>query len=78
MVTGDMFALVQFRDIPNQNAFRARMRTRGIAEIQTGERVLEERGGFMWRTNGAAVSAVLDEGQLEFQLLQEFAILVGH
>jgi hypothetical protein len=32
----------------------------------------------MWRTNRATVSAVLDEGQFEFQFLQKFALLFRH
>ena len=32
----------------------------------------------MWRTNRPTVSAVLDEGQFEFQFLQKFALLFRH
>jgi hypothetical protein len=32
----------------------------------------------MWRTDRATVSAVLDEGQFEFQFLQKFALLFRH
>jgi hypothetical protein len=32
----------------------------------------------MWRANRATISAILDEGQLEFQFLQKFAFLLRH
>ena len=32
----------------------------------------------MWRTNRTTVSAVLDEGQFEFQFLQKFELLFRH
>jgi len=78
MVTGDIFASARLRDILHENAFSARMSAGRITEIQAGQRVLEGRCGLMWRTNGAAITAVLDEGQFEFQLLQKFTRLVGH
>ena len=78
MVARDIFAFARLGDVLHENALRTRVSTRRIAEIQASQRVLEGRRGFVWRTNGAPVAAVLDEGQFEFQLLQEFALLVGH
>jgi len=78
MVTRDILAFARLRNVLHEHAFSAGASACRITEIQAGGRVLEGRCGFMWRANGAAVTAVLKEGQFESQFLQKFELLVGH
>jgi len=77
-VARDIFVLAGLGNVLHEDTFTTGMRTRRVAEIQAGKRVLERGCGFLWRTNRATVSAVLDEGQFEFQFLQKFALLFRH
>ena len=59
MVARDIFVLAGLGNVLHEHAFTTGMRTRRIAEIQAGQRILEGRCGLVWRTNRATGAANL-------------------
>src|ERR1019366_5124053 len=51
VVTRNVFGLAGLWNVLHEDALIARMTPKWITEIQAGERILERRCGFVWRTN---------------------------
>ena len=61
-----------------QQAFLARMRPRGVAEIRADRRILKNRRSTPWRMRRPSITSIFQKAQLELQDLQNVAIVLSH
>jgi len=78
MMTRYVFALRSLGNEVGETTFAAGMRPRRLAEIDAGERILEDSSGGLGRTNRTSIASLLQEREFELENFQNIALVIGH
>ena len=78
MVTRHAFTLGFLGNEVGKKAFVARMRSRGLAEIDAGERILKAPGGRLGSAHRTPIASLLQECELELKSFKKVALILRH
>jgi len=78
MVTWHVFTLGILGNEVGEEAFVARLRPRRLAEIDAGERILENPSGRLGSTHRTSITSLLQEGKFELKNFKNVALVTGH